>query len=142
MEHVAILRKSWGLTAKILTGQKKIESRWYKDKYSPWDKIHKGEAIYFKESGEPVTIKARVGKVVQFSNLTQDKVKGLLQRHGKDIGIEKQDIPEYFKLFKDKRYCILIFLENPEQVQPFIINKNGYGMMTAWMTVPSIEVLK
>lgn len=30
MEHVAIMRKSWGLTDKILSGQKKIESRWYK----------------------------------------------------------------------------------------------------------------
>lgn len=27
MEHLAIMRKSWGLTDKILNGQKKIESR-------------------------------------------------------------------------------------------------------------------
>jgi len=33
MEHVAIMRKAWGLTDKILSGQKKIESRWYSVKY-------------------------------------------------------------------------------------------------------------
>ena len=62
MEHLAIMRKSWGLTQKILTGQKKIESRWYKNKYRPWNQIQKGDVIYFKDSGEPVTIKATVKK--------------------------------------------------------------------------------
>ncbi|MDO8559127.1 MAG: hypothetical protein Q7R84_02240 [bacterium] len=39
MEHLAIMKKSWGLTEKILSGQKKIESRWYLSKRSPWDTI-------------------------------------------------------------------------------------------------------
>lgn len=30
MEHVAIMKKSWGLTRKILSGEKTIESRWYR----------------------------------------------------------------------------------------------------------------
>ena len=70
MEHVAIMRKSWGLTQKILSGKKKIESRWYKVKYAPWDRIKFGEIVYFKDSGEPVTIKTEVEKVIQFSDLT------------------------------------------------------------------------
>ena len=56
MEHLAIMRKSWGLTKKILSGEKKIESRWYKSKYPPWGKIRSGEIVYFKDSGEPVSI--------------------------------------------------------------------------------------
>jgi len=35
MDHVAIMKKSWKLTEKILSGEEKIESRWYKSKYSP-----------------------------------------------------------------------------------------------------------
>lgn len=67
MDHVAIMRKSWGLTQKILTGEKKIESRWYNVRYAPWDKIEKGDMVYFKDSGTPVTLRTRVQKVLQFS---------------------------------------------------------------------------
>ena len=67
MEHLAIMRKSWGLTDKILTGQKKIESRWYSVKYKPWDSIKEGETVYFKDSGGPVRIKAEVARVMQFA---------------------------------------------------------------------------
>ena len=42
MEHVAIMKKSWGFIEKILGGQKTIESRWYSLKSKPWDNI-KGE---------------------------------------------------------------------------------------------------
>lgn len=64
MDHVAIMKKSWGLTQKILSGQKKIESRWYKSKHSPWGKIEKGDIVYFKDSGEPISIKTGVEKVM------------------------------------------------------------------------------
>ncbi len=87
MEHVAIMRKSWGLTEKILTGQKKIESRWYSVKYKPWNSIKKGEAVYFKDSGEPVRIKAEVSKVIQFADLTPKRVREILDEYGKDDGI-------------------------------------------------------
>ncbi|MDD3170585.1 MAG: hypothetical protein WCX24_03540 [Candidatus Paceibacterota bacterium] len=68
------MKKFWGLTKKILSGEKKIESRWYKAKYSPWDRIKKGERIYFKDSGEPVRLVAEVEKVLQFFGLTPKKV--------------------------------------------------------------------
>lgn len=64
MDHVAIMKKSWNLTAKILSGEKKIESRWYLTRRKPWDCIKKGEVIYFKNSGESVNLKAIVKKVI------------------------------------------------------------------------------
>lgn len=136
------MKKSWGLTDKILTGQKKIESRWYSVKYKPWDKIKKGETVYFKNSGELVSIKAKVGKVMQFSGLTPKKVKVILNKYAKADGIEKEKIPEFFKRFKDKKYCILIFLKNPAKVKPFEINKAGFGAMSAWITVDKISKIK
>ena len=139
MEHVAIMRKSWGLTSKILSGEKKIESRWYKFKHLPWDRIKPGETIYFKDSGDPVSLKAEVEKIQQFSGLTPLKVKEILDQWGQDDGIEKEKIPEFFELFKDKRYCLLIFLKNPEKVKSFEIDKTGFGMMSAWLTVDNID---
>ncbi len=132
MEHIAIMKKSWGLTKKILSGQKKIESRWYKIKYRPWEQIKEGEIVYFKDSGEPVKIRAEVEKVIQFSDLTPQKIGEILKKYGKDDGIEEERIPDFFNRFKDKKYCILIFLKNPISIEPFEIDKSGFGAMSAW----------
>ena len=142
MEHLAIMRKSWGLTDKILDGQKKIESRWYSVKYRPWDKIKAGETVYFKDSGEPVRIKAEVSRAMQFADLTPKKVKEILDDYGKDDGIKNEKIPEFFERFKDKKYCLLIFLKNPIGIKPFEIDKTGFGAMSSWITIDDIAKIK
>jgi ASC-1-like (ASCH) protein len=142
MEHIAIMRKSWRLTEKILTGKKKIESRWYKVKYRPWDAIEENETVYFKDSGNPVTIKAEVEKIIQFTGLVPEKVKEILDKYGRDDGIEEKDIADYYERFKNKRYCILVFLKNPKNIEPFNINKNGFGAMSAWITIDNVEKIK
>lgn len=139
MQHVAIMRKSWGLTDKILSGEKVIESRWYKFKRPPWNQIKTGDTIYFKNSGEPVKIKAQVSKVLQFDNLTPSRVKEILQKYGKEDGIDGGDLPKFGQLFKDKKYCMLIYLKGVESVKPFDINKKGFGMMAAWITVENVR---
>ena len=142
MEHIAIMRKSWELTQKILNGQKKIESRWYSVKYKPWDNIKKGEIIYFKDSGDPVQMKAEVGKVMQFADLTPKRVKEILVEYGNDDGLEKDKIPYFFERFKNKKYCVLIFLKNPRKIEPFQITKTGFGMMSAWITLDSVSKIR
>lgn len=142
MEHIAIMKKSWGLTQKLLSGQKKIESRWYKAKYAPWDRIKPGEMVYFKDSGAPVTIKTEVDKVIQISSLTPEKVQEILYQYGKDDGLGTDKIPGFIKMFKDKRYCMLIFLKNAQKVEPFEINKSGFGAMSAWISVDSVDKIK
>lgn len=142
MEHLAIMRKSWGLTDKILNGQKSIESRWYSVKYKPWDAIEAGETVYFKDSGDSVKIKAEVSRVLQFAGLTPRKVKEILDEYGNDDGIEKEKIPKFFEKFKNKKYCVLIFLKNPIEVNPFNIDKTGFGAMSAWITIDDISKIK
>ncbi|MCL4405014.1 hypothetical protein M1295_00315 [Patescibacteria group bacterium] len=142
MDHVAIMRKSWGLTQKILNGQKKIESRWYSVKHKPWDSIKEGETIYFKNSGEPVRLKAEVSKVMRFANLTPSRVKEILNDYGNDDGLGKEITPKFFERFKNKKYCMLIFLKNPREIKPFDINKTGFGAMSAWITTNSVSKIR
>ena len=142
MDHVAIMKKTWGLTEKILDGRKKIESRWYLNKASPWDKIKKGETIYFKNSGEPIKIKAEVVKIVQFADLTPKRVREILNKYGEADGVEKEKFPDFFKMFKDKKYCLLIFLKNSKEIKPFDIDKTGFGAMSAWITTEDIKNIK
>lgn len=123
---------------KILSGEKTIESRWYKTRRAPWDRIKEGEEIYFKNSGEMVTIKAVVSGLLQFSDLTPRKIREILDKFGHDDGIKPEKIPYFAKLFADKKYCLLVFLKNPRRVKPFEVDKTGFGAMSAWITVDSI----
>lgn len=138
MDHVAIIKKSWGLLPKILSGEKSIESRWYMRRYTPWGKISNGDTIYFKNSGELVIIKATVQGIKKFERLTPKKVRDILYEYGERDGITEKDIPKYYELFKNKKYCLLISLTKPEKVHPFAINKKGFGAMAAWLTIPHI----
>jgi len=142
MDHVAIMRKSWGLIQKISTGEKKIESRWYKFRRAPWNQISSKDTIYFKDSGEQVTIKAKVLKVLQFSELTPPKVKKILKKYSQDDGISTKELPKYYRLFKNKKYCLLIYLKNPMKIKPFNIDKRGFGAMAAWISVENINSIK
>jgi hypothetical protein len=141
MEHVAVMKKSWGLTQKILSGEKTIESRWSKSRRAPWGRIKEGETVYFKDAGEPVSMRTEAGKVVQLSGLTPQKVKAILEKYGKEDGLEGR-IPEFAKLFADKRCCVLIYLRNPKKVKPFEISKKGFGSQAAWICVKDIGKIK
>lgn len=142
MQHIAIMRKSWGLTQKIASGQKTIESRWYMNRSTPWNRINKEDVVYFKDSGAPVTLKATVANVLQFDNLNSTRVYALLRQYGRQDGLTDENIPYYYELFRNKRYCLLIFLKDVRSMAPFHIDKRGYGTMASWITVPSIKELK
>lgn len=141
MEHVAIMKKSWGFLPKILTGEKKIESRWYKHKAAPWGRIAAGDTVYFKNAGEPVTASATVRKVFSFDDLTPKKAIMLLKKYGKDDGIAKDDRAFYAKQFADKRYCLLIFLKDAKKIKPFMVDKTGFGAMAAWISARKLPRL-
>lgn len=138
MDHVAFMKKGWGMLPKILSGEKKIESRWYMTKHLPWGKIAAGDTVYFKNSGEPVTAVATVGKVLQFGNLTPELIRELLEKYGADDGIKRSQMPYFLQLFKKKKYCLLIFLKNPRRIKPFEIDKTGFGAMAAWITKDNV----
>ncbi len=138
MEHLAILSKERKLLAKIISGEKTIESRWYKFKRTPYQNISAEEVIYFKESGMPVTARAKVNKVLFFDDLNPEKVTQILEEYGTQIGIPVS----YASNLIGKNFCTLIFLEDVEQIEPFDIDKKGYGLMSAWITVENIDALE
>ncbi len=142
MDHVAIMRPSWGMTERLLSGQKVIESRWYKHRRTPMDMVQPGDMVYFKDAGGPVVVRARVEHVLQFEDLTPAKISHILSTYGSDDGIPTEELTLYHERFKDKRFCMLIFLEHPESVQPFNISKEGFGAMAAWLSAKSINELR
>jgi len=140
MDHVAIMKKSWNLLPKILSGEKTIESRWYKTKGEAWGKVKKGDMVYFKNSGEPVGLKAEVAKALQFENLKLAMIREIMKKYGKEIGLS--DFHGFYQWAKDKKYCVLIFLKDVREVEAFSINKAGFGLVRAWLTVKNIKTIK
>lgn len=134
MDHIAILDKKRKLIPKILSGKKKIETRWYMTRRAPWDKIHAGDTVYFKDAGCAVTAKAEVAKVLQFT----EGFKEVVDKYADRISFTnpKEKVYDYVK---DKNYCILVFLKNPTEIEPFDIDKTGYGNACAWMCVGNIK---
>jgi len=136
------MKKEWGLIPKILSGEKTIESRWYKNRSRPWNKIHKGDIVYFKDTGSPVTAVTTVSKVKQFENLNPKTIQDILTKYShKDFGTTdiQEEIMEYVK---NKKYCILIHLTNPRKIKPFDIDKSGFGLISAWITVKNTNEIQ
>ncbi|MBI5797427.1 ASCH domain-containing protein [Candidatus Woesearchaeota archaeon] len=138
MEHLAILDKKRKLLPKILSGEKTIESRWYKHKKTPYGNIKAGDIVYFKDSGEPVTAKATVDKVLFFSDITREKYKEILGNYADAICLEDRNIDHY----TNYKYITLIFLKEVNKIKAFQVNKKGYGMMAAWITMDNINKIK
>ena len=136
------MKKSWGLIPKILDGRKTIESRWGKNKSAPWHKVKVGETVYFKNAGEPVTVATKVKKVIEFERLNSRKVKEILQKYGGEDGIAVSDIKKTFDWAREKRYCTLVYIEKAKRVRPFAIDKSGFGIGAAWISVPKIKDIK
>lgn len=149
MDHIAILRKSNikkgdNLLKAILDGKKTIESRWYVHKIAPWNNIKIGETIFFKESGCPVTAKALISDVIQYDNLTPTIIEEIIVKYGKLIspGTNLESFLFWGKKQVKKKYCILVFLKDIEKIEPFNINKQGFGISAAWLTTQDINRIK
>ena len=131
MRHIAIMKSSWGLLPKILDGHKTVETRWYRVRTGAWNAVHAGDTIFFADSGAPCTVRTDIARVLQFENLDTQRAR--------EIFVEYQDVAaleeHMWPLLQEKRYCGVMFLEDVQTITPFAINKKGYGVMSAWLSL-------
>jgi len=142
MDHLAIMKKKWWLTQRILTGQKTIETRRYMNKSAPWDKIKAGDTVYFKDSWSLVTVKATVSQVEQFVDVDEPKRQEILKKYSYADIWTATILPEILDYVKWKKYCIIIHLEKPQTLESFDVDKRWYGNMAAWITLPDINKIR
>ena len=141
MTHIAIMKKKWGLTDKIIDGSKTVEMRWYKHRSTPWDKVSVGDEIFFKDSGGPVRAKANLTLVEQYEIKDTSMAKLLIDKYKvRDLGsdVVPKEISDYIN---GKKYCIIVGFDNVISIKPFNINKTGFGAMCAWIVSDNIENL-
>jgi ASC-1-like (ASCH) protein len=116
MIHLAIMRQPW--LNLVMVGSKTIESRANQKRNPPYGQIHKGDLIYFKESGDFVVyLRAEVSKVLPYEGkMVQIK----MREFAKEIGITE----EYIKEKADAQYLTLIWLTKVTQILPFPFSKH------------------
>lgn len=137
MDHVAIMNPKWKLVDRIVSWAKTIESRWYKTRRAPWDRVCMGDVIYFKDSGKMITACASVSRVLQFSDLDLLTIESIVCDYGERIGLVDTN---FINWWLNKRYCILMFLVESRRIdKPFAIEKNGFGTGAAWLSVESVD---
>lgn len=143
MHHIAFMKKSRKLIDKILSGEKTIESRRYKSRIAPWNKIKEWDTVFFKNSWESVTAKAKVKKVLQYENSQVNYTDEILRKYWWKWWIYFSTTKlETKKWVENKKYIILVFLVNPTKIEPFDINKSWFWISCAWITLTNINKIK
>jgi len=135
MHHLAIMNPRWKLIPRILAGEKTVESRWYLTRRAPWDKAAAGDTVWFKDAGRDVTAKATVSEVLQFELTGVDDARKVVRDYGDEIRLVNPDPATWGRIPK---YAILLRLKDPRPVEPFAVDKTGYGNACAWIAVPDI----
>lgn len=128
--HLVILKKPY-LDA-ILSGRKRVESRFTKTKRHAFGRVLPGDKLFLKVSSGPVCATATVAAVKNFENLTSKQILELKQRYNRYImGSE-----EYWRSKTDCRFGFLAWLDDVKTIEPVRIRKKDWR---AWVILTEKE---
>lgn len=128
--HLVILKKPY-LEA-ILSGRKRIESRFTKTKRSAFGRVLPGDRLFLKLSSGPVCAAATVAAVKYFEDLTPKRMAEIRRRYNDDI--EGSD--HYWRSKANCRFGLLVWLRDIEPIEPVRINKRDWR---AWVVLTEKE---
>jgi hypothetical protein len=119
MEHLAIMDRE--TIDMVLNNEKAIESRFSKNKITPFNMIKSGDTVYLKESGKDVSAMFEAGDVEFYDNLNQNKIQKIKDKY--NMLIKADD--SYWNLKLDSKYGTLIHVKNAKRILPIKIQKRG-----------------
>lgn len=128
--HLVILKELY-LEA-ILSGRKRIESRFMKTRHSPFGQVRPGDRLFLKQSSGPVCGTATVSAVKNFQNLTAGQVLEIKQQYNHHIG----GADKYWESKTDCLFGLLVWLEDARQIEPVRIYKRDWR---AWVVLTDKE---
>ena len=120
MEHLAIMdNKTINM---ILNKEKLIETRFSKNKITPYNKVKPGDLIYLKASGKDITAYFEVDRVVYYENLDASKIDKLKEYFNNLIKAPDS----YWQMKLSSNYGTLIYIKNSNNLdKPIKINKKN-----------------
>ena len=129
--HVAIVEP--GFAQGLLSGRKRIESRFARRRRLPYGRVFRGDQIYFKVSGDGIIGRSRVARVEQFEDLTPAAMSSLRRRYNTDILAPTA----YWHARRHCRYGVLIWLERFAAHQLNLPVPRQYGGGWLLLSVPT-----
>ncbi len=111
----------------IVNGIKKIESRFSKNKITPFNNINKNDIVYLKKSGGNILASFEVKDVMFFDNLNSKKINEIKNKYNNLITAPNK----FWESKKDSKYATLIYINNPKFIKSFsIIKKNRQAFIS------------
>lgn len=118
--HLVILKRPY-LEA-ILSGRKRIESRFTKTRRRFFGRVLPGNKLFLKESSGPVCAVAIVRAVKKFEDLTPIKIIEIREEYNDYIG----GSDEYWQSKMDSKFGILVWLKGVRAIEPIQIGKRDW----------------
>lgn len=138
MDHVVFLNKRFKGLQKIIQGEKRAESRWANGKRSPHGRVSKGDRLFFKDTGNPVTVTAEVVDVKNFFKLEREEIQKVIQEYNDTISMTEKEIE--FAL--QKKCGVIIFFDNVKEIEPFNVDKSDFTSMADWIIVDDVNKIR
>ena len=124
--HLVILKRPY-LDA-ILSGRKRIESRFSMTRRYAFGRVLPGDRLFLKVSSGPVCGTATVAGVENFENLTPKRIVDIKARHNLDIiGSDT-----YWRSKADCKFGFLVWLKDVRAIEPVRICKRDWR---AWVVL-------
>lgn len=128
--HLAILKKPY-LDA-ILSGRKRIESRFTITRRYAFGRVLPGDKLFLKVSSGPVCATAIVAAVENFENLTPKRMSEIRARYNHDI----MGSDTYWQSKANSRFGFLAWLKDIRPIEPLRIYKRDWR---AWVVLTEKE---
>lgn len=122
--HLAVMRQPY--LDYVLSGEKKVESRFSKVPCAPYKKVKKGDIIVFKETGGPLRAVSMVIDVSFFGNIDSRKNMTLLLGHKDELMISD----DFIEKKKDSKYVSIMYLDKVIPIHCVNLIKND---MRSWV---------
>lgn len=102
----------------VLAGEKKIESRFSRNRCAPFDEIRSGDIVLLKEVSGPVCGVALANRI-WFFDLDNEPIDAIRQQYGGAILADD----EFWLRKEESSFATLIELTNPTSIEPLAFDK-------------------
>lgn len=126
--HVAIIDSQ--TADELLAHRKRIETRFYRSKRAPWDRVQRGDRVHFKVAGGDVVGAWRVTRVRQIEELRPQGMRRL--RHAYADAVRAPG--GYWAARRSARYGILIWIQPVATRKPVPQPDRQFG--NGWVILP------
>jgi hypothetical protein len=140
MDHVVYVDTKARELEKLLAGEKTMIVRGATGRKLPYGRVRPDDRLFFIQNNGDSMVRAGalVSEVFNSEKLTEEQSVKLVETNQLKLNLT----PEQFKRWGGKRYLVLIQVKDVQPIDPFPIDRSGYGNMDDWLPVGTIESVK